>query len=158
MGRVLLFWMSQSPHPDMPAATWRGFVDSVAGWLLGSVLLVSLGIVALYISSAHHKRIRHPGDAFGPYTPLYWLWLSLVSVAVVFVVYVVMYRDLFPGAPVSSLAGGVPAALWAGVLTFLVSHILVCLPGVTPPKFRYRPLWFLHGRRRRASENVTSGM
>jgi hypothetical protein len=52
---------------------------------------------------------------------------------------------------VSWITGAVNVGLWAAFLTLAVTYIGMCVPGITPAKFRYRPLWFFYGRVKPAS-------
>lgn len=141
MCRVFLFWMIYPRDPNIDYAVWAGFCDAMASWvMMGSVLTTGV-IVGLYIWSARRKKIRTPQDLFAPYTPMYWLGLVLVPAVVVFIVYAIEYRSLFSGAAISYMAGAVPVGVETGILTFLLSYPLMWIPGITPAKYRYRPLW-----------------
>lgn len=147
MGKVLLFWMGYPPDPNIDYTLWSGFRETMAGWVILCFLLTTLVIIGLYSWSARRKKIRSPYDLFAPYKPLRWLWLAWIPAVAAFLIYAVKYQRLFSGAAVSFMAGAVTVGLWAGVLTLLLAYPLICLPSITPAKYRYRPLWLFYRKR-----------
>lgn len=151
MDKLLLFWMINPPHPEMEVEAWGPFRASMAGWLVLMVLLVVGMIGVLYYVSSRRLKIHIPADVFRPYTPLKWLWLTLVSGVVLFLVYRHNYLVSFPDAPASFMGRAVGLALWGMFLTFLLSVLVMASPRMTPAKFRYRPFAIVYRRRRAQS-------
>ena len=142
--RFLLFWLSRQPDADperMTFTMWNTFLDSMSSLLVICVLLIVLLAVIGYASHARHLRIVHPKDYFRPYTPLRWpLLLPLIIAALLFWQYVVQFKRMFPKSPVSPVGGAVQVAIWGWLLAFLLARLIVMSRGITPAKFRYRPL------------------
>lgn len=142
--RSLLFWLSRPPDTDperMSATMWNNFLDHIAGLMLILVLLVAAIAVAGYLTHARRMRIVHPKDYFRAYTPLRWPPLmALLPAAILFWRYIVDFNRMFPGTPVSPIGGAVSVTAASWLLTWLIGRVIVMLPGITPPKFRYRPI------------------
>lgn len=159
MGRIVLFWLGLPPDPTIPYRQWLGFKDMIAGWILGAVILISVVILMFYWRSARRLKISNdrPLELFQPYRPLLWLWLSGIPIMLIGILFCYYYTDYF-GASVIVIGYGIVAGLWAGLLTFMLSYTLLTLPvlGITPAKFKYRPLWLVYrhrGRRVLSSSN-----
>ncbi len=148
----LLFWMNNPPAPGIPLPDWHQFRSSMAGLIIACVLLTVIVIVTTYAIHARRKRIRRPADLFAAYTPMWWLAWSLLPGIAVFGLYIKFYYDTFPPqAKAFAMGGATQVGLWTVVLTFTIAYLLILFPGLTPGKFRYRPLpTFLHRWRMRS--------
>jgi Zn-dependent protease with chaperone function len=154
--RNLLFWISRPPDTDpehMTLTMWNSFRDSIGGIL---ALWVLIGVIIAVIGYALHvrrRRITHPTHYFASYTPLRWPWLIAVLPAVIIAwQYYVEYKRLFPATLLSPVGGAVAAAFEAWLLSWLISRIVVMLAGITPRKFRFRPIPWRPSRPARAVE------
>lgn len=142
--RNLLFWLWEQPDQNarnMTYTDWNAFLDSMAGLLAVSVIVTVAIAVIGYAVHARKLRITYADHYFASFTPLRWpLLLALTPAALVLWRFVVEYKTLFPLTAVSPLGAALQAGVWAGLLSFLLARLLVMLPGITPRKFRYRPL------------------
>jgi vacuolar-type H+-ATPase subunit I/STV1 len=135
----------------MPAALWRTLLDSMAGWLVLSVVVGVALTVGCYAGGARAKRIKRPHDVFSSYTPMAWLVLAVLPAATLFAAYAYYFELSFPGAKVSWVGGATSIAAVGGLATLVVSYVATWLPLVTPRKFKYRPRApFVAGRAERA--------
>jgi hypothetical protein len=146
--RSLLFWLSRPPDTDperMTYTMWNNFLDLIAGLMTISVLLIVAITIAGYVVHARRLRIVHPKDYFRTYTPLRWPPLmALLPAAILLWRYMAEFKRFFPTTVVSPIGGAVSVAAASWLLTWLLSRAFVMLPGITPRKFRYRPLaWFV---------------
>ena len=146
--RLLLFWLSRPPDTDperMAYSMWNNFLDIVAGLLVILVLLFVISAVIGYAAHARRRRIVHPKDYFKSYSPLRWpLLLSFLPALILFWRYIAEYKRLFPVTLVSPIGGAVSVAALSWFVSWLLGRVIVMFAGVTPRKFRYRPLaWFV---------------
>lgn len=146
MGKIVLFWMISPPVPaKIVFQQWSSFLDALATVTIACVLIVTFVTLLCYRRSSARKKVRTPGDLFGPYKPIHWLWLSLASGVVLFAYYGLRYSELFGGSTVDWLGNAGVIAVWAASWTLLVSYGFIGWAGfITPPKFRYRPRWFFY--------------
>ena len=147
MCKLVLPWMVDPPDPNVDYVIWSGFCNALAGWLLGLSLVTIAVIIALYVRSARRKKICRPRDSFAPFTPMYWLWLALAPAVLIFIIYAIGYRSRFSHAGILDMGGAVGPAIVAGALSFLLAYLLMCIPGITPAKYRYRPRWLFYRNR-----------
>src|SRR4051794_755955 len=142
--RSLLFWLSRPPDTDpehMSITMWNSFRDSIGGLIAGCVVLAVLVAVIGYATHARRRRITHPTDYFRTYSPLRWPpYVALIPAAIVAWQYVVSYNRLFPATPLSPIGGAVSVAAEAWLLSYLIGRLFVMFAGITPRKFRYRPI------------------
>ncbi len=131
--------MNHPPDPDIEFLHWQAFRKMMANWVLGAVLIAIAVILCCYSIHAARRKIRTASDLFAAYTPMYWLWLAVLPGVAVFLAYRHEYPKIFAESPISYLSGAVVVGLLTTFLTFLVSYLLMLIPGVTPAKFRYRP-------------------
>lgn len=151
MREFFQFLAAMPPEPGMSLDLWLGFRQEIIGWFLGSVLVGAAGIVGVYSWSSRQLTVREPGDPFRPFTPIRWLWFSVIPGFVVVLVYLIRYGAIFPFARISAVGGSVTAGLAAALFTYLVAQVATWLPGVTPLKFIYHPRWPWRLFRRRAA-------
>src|SRR5262245_21032507 len=140
MDKLLLFWMATPPDPKMDYLLWIGFRQDMSGWFLGIVLVVVAIITLSYCWMSRRLKIRNPGDPFRPFTPMGLLGLAAVPGIFMWILYGIRYTKIFPDARISFMSGA-PIAVWAVFLTYLMAQLLIWLPGITPPKYRYHPRW-----------------
>ena len=147
MGKMF-FWMTEAPdQANIVAQTWSGFLDSMAVLSLGIVAGFTLLIVLGYVGSVKGRKVRTPNDLFSAYTPMYWLLLALLGGIAAACVCAWRYHDLLPPESAGQFSTSAYVGLWTAAWAFLLGYLIVLIPGITPPKFRYRPLWlFYHGR------------
>ena len=142
MGRFF-FWMVDPPSPQILAESWANYLDLVAAVSISLILITVVFTTWMYWISARHRRVHEPSDLFAPYTPMRWLLLALVPLAVCAGVAAWKYQDMLnSGEGEASIA--MQVALWSGLLTFLLAYAAMLLPHITPAKFRYRPLWLFY--------------
>lgn len=138
------------PHadPDIPFERWAPFTDAA---LLQTCALIGVfaALIALcYALHARRLKIRRPQDVFRPFAPLRWLLLSLAPGALAAGSFYRQFTWQFPSSPASPLPTSLRLFVFAAGLSLLLGYALLCLPGITPAKFRYRPiLWFVRGAR-----------
>ena len=102
---------------------------------VGCIVAFAGIIWALYRDAAHRLLIRKAADPFGPYTPLYWLALSIVPGLIVGGVAWYLYDKRFPGS--NSFAGGsAELGVYCLVLTLVLAYAAIL--AATPVKFKYR--------------------
>ncbi len=141
-----LAWMDDPPDPQrIDAEAWLRFADSIAGWWVLTVILTCSLIVAVYAWAARRRKIRSVQDVFGPYGPMRALFLSVLAALFMFFLFDLEYARRFTGA-LSATGTGVFVALWAAAWALWLGYLLICLPGITPAKYRHRPVAFLHRR------------
>ena len=147
MGKVF-FWMTESPDPcQIVTQTWNAFLDSMAAASVGVIVVITLLIVILYAGSAKRRRIHTPDDLFAAYTPMYWLLLAVVAAVVAGCTCAWQYHDLLPPESGGQISTSISIGVWTGLWTFVLGYLAILIPGITPAKFRYRPLWlFYHGK------------
>ena len=137
MGRLILFWMNRQPDDNIPTTAWIDYQNAMAFVLLVVLVLFTGLILVAYRQSAQAKLIRYPSDLFGRYTPLYWLAVSVVPIAILFGLAWYDYGKRFQEFTQTSYTGGAAViGVWAGFLTLVLASAI--LPVLTPPKFRYR--------------------
>ncbi|MFN0106876.1 MAG: hypothetical protein ACKV2U_32885 [Bryobacteraceae bacterium] len=143
----MFFWMTDPPGSGQIAlSTWREYLASMASVSLVAVVLGVGVIVFLYMRSASAMRVRVWSDVFKTYAPNYWLLLSLLGFFGMGGYAWMDYSTLGEGA-VGAEFVAFQIAVWTLFWTALLSFLIVCMPGVTPPKFRYRPYAiFVSGR------------
>ncbi len=144
LGRIVYFWMGVPPDRDnIPLIRWLAFRDELAAvTLVVLALMVTLALL-WYRSAALRKKLRTPADVFGPYTPMIRLLITLVAGVVLAAYYGVRYDQEFHGAVVSWVQGSFSVGVWTALWTLFIAYILICLPGITPAKFKYRPYGLL---------------
>jgi len=145
------FLASMPPDPAMGIDLWLNFRQEVIGWLLISVLMTVAAIVGIYYRASRKLTVRMPPDPFRPYTPMRWLWLSVVPGFIITVVYVVRYAGLFPLARVPAVGAAVIAGITTALVTYVIAQVAIWMPGITPLKFLYHPRWPWRLFRRRAA-------
>jgi hypothetical protein len=136
MGSLLL-WMQTPPEPEMPLQVWQAFLDTMATYLLISIVV---GVAVMSLCYGLHTRLRHirsPHDVFAPFTPLAWLAVALLPAAMMVYGYASEFRLSFPIARTSEYGGGTLAVI-AAFVTLVAGYLLMWTP-LTPRKFRYRP-------------------
>jgi len=147
MGKIF-FWLTNPVDPtNILFEKWTSFLDFLGATFVLIVLAMVVIITLIYSSAAAARKIYKPADVFLPYTPMNWLWLSAVAALMAGGICAWRYADyLGPKAN-----GVVTVSLWVGVWTglwvLLLSYLLMMLPGITPSKFRYRPLWLFYRHR-----------
>jgi heme/copper-type cytochrome/quinol oxidase subunit 2 len=144
---LLLFWLSDQPDQNpnnMTYTAWTAFLDSIAAQMLICIVVFVIISVVGYAVHARRLRITYPDQYFATFTPLRWPWLVALTPAVIILWrFVADYRTTFPVTSVSPLMAALQASVFTLFLSWLVARLLVMLPGITPRKFRYRPLWFV---------------
>lgn len=142
MSRIF-FWMQVPPDGNILGENWDQYLNTMAAIYLLVVLLAVVATVLIYRAAAASKKIHVPDDVFAPYTPIYWLCLSVPAGIAMAIICVWTYGKTF-----GEQAGGMEyTAATLGWWTFLTCLVLgylgILIPGITPAKFRYRPLWLL---------------
>ena len=144
MGRMF-FWMREAPdQTHIVTQTWNAFLDSMAGTSVGLIVVVTFLIVMLYTGSARRRRVHVPNDLFAAYTPMYWLLLAVLAAITAGCVCAWQYHDLLPAESTGQLDTSLYIGIWTGLWTFVLGYLAILTPGITPAKFRYRPLWLFY--------------
>jgi cytochrome bd-type quinol oxidase subunit 2 len=142
---TMFFWMQNSPDAvHITQQKWTEMLDSMASLCIIAVIAAVILIVVFYAGSAKSKKIHKPEDIFAPYTPMYWLWLAAVAGLVVGCYCAWQYHDVFPAEAEGQASTSLCLAGWTALWAFILGYGLILLPGITPPKFRYRPLWLFY--------------
>ncbi len=143
--QFIFFWMLSPFDSSVSQTEWDTYVDFMA-WITILIVLVSVAaIIGLYAFSARRRRIRTPADLFRTYRCMWWLFLSIpaaVGAGIVAALNFVKYCG-------EEATGVVPASISIGVETFLLcfvlGYLIILIPGITPPAFKYRPKeWIFH--------------
>jgi len=143
-------WLKEAPDQvGMTKLAWDSFVESMAVWALASFVVATGVIIGIYALHASNRRIHKWQDTFKHYWPADWLFLAAAPAAFMFWRYWSSFTDVFPRTPISAMGGALGVGMWTGFVTLVVSWVLICAPGVTPAKFRYRPLRVIYGKRGR---------
>jgi hypothetical protein len=146
------FWISAPPDPAIPFILWRGFRQEMFGWMSGATVVGVALIILFYVLWCRKIVIRSPVDPFSTFTPMRWLFLAFGSGLAAGIAYAVRYKLLFPGASISPIGGSMTAFFLVTLVTYLVSQLLIWLPGVTPRKLIYHPRWLWRLLRRNPGE------
>ncbi|MCL5097180.1 MAG: hypothetical protein M1608_06590 [Candidatus Omnitrophica bacterium] len=143
--QIMFFWML-SPYDSAVSQTdWDTYLNFMA-WVTVLVVLVTVAaIVGLYALSARRRRIRTPADLFRSYGCMWWTLLSIPAGIAGGIVAALNFAS-YCG---EEATGTVPASISIGVETFLLcfvlGYLIILIPGITPPAFKYRPKeWIFH--------------
>ena len=135
----MFFWMLSPFDPAVSQTEWDNYLNYMAWITILIVVVTVVDIAALYAYSARKRRIRTPADLFAPYTCMRWLWLSIPA-AIGGGVTAFLNFATYCG---EEATGVVPASISMGVETFLLcfvfGYLIILIPGITPPAFKYRP-------------------
>jgi hypothetical protein len=156
LDRLMCWWMWSPTHQDMGTELWRPFRETVSGWLLWVWLVSTALIVLAYWIWTRMRKVETPDGLFSPYAPLGVLWFVAVPAVFLFLKCRNLHDELV-GLQWHSYAvvPAVKCALWGAGLVFVSSYLLMLVPGVTPPLYRYRPMaWLLRWKVRRARASV----
>jgi hypothetical protein len=137
------FWMGDPPVQDILALSWTNYVNSMGAIALMVTGTTILAIGGLYFLTASRRKVFEPADLFAPYTPMYWLLLSILPVLAVGGVAGWTYEDAL-NSSVGQASTSLQMGLWSGLVTLAFSYALMLFPGITPAKFRYRPWWLFY--------------
>jgi hypothetical protein len=147
MGK-LLFGLQDPLAPDQVGVIkWEAYLSTLAGVFVAIVLLTILLIGVAYAFAARRRRIHTPADLFEPYLPMGMLSLSLVGMTAMGIAAYVLYQSMIG----DGIPGAFQAAMYAGSEALLLSlvggYLAMLIPGVTPAKYKYRPVGLLIGKR-----------
>ncbi|MEK7752161.1 MAG: hypothetical protein AAB654_09620 [Acidobacteriota bacterium] len=140
MNRIF-FWMHDPPDGNILGEDWEQYLNSMAASYILVVLLAVLATVLIYRAAAARKKIHAPPDVFAPYTPIYWLCLSVPAGIVMAMICIWTYGEKFGDQAGGLTYTATTLALWTFLGCLLLGYLGILIPGITPPKFRYRPLW-----------------
>jgi len=146
MGRIF-FWMQNPPDGNILGVKWAEYLDSMAVSYILVVLLTVGAMVVIYRAAAAAKQIHVPDDVFAPYTPIYWLCLSAPASIVVAIICVWTYGEAFGERASGLTSTAASLGFWTFLTTVLLGYVGILIPGITPRKFRYRPLWLFYRKR-----------
>ena len=134
MGKTILFWVTK-PDGNIADDLWGDYHDLIAVVTLVCIVVFAGIIWALYRDAANRLLIRRAADPFGPYTPLYWLFVSMVPGLLVAGVAWYLYDSRFPG--MNSFTGGAAViGVYCFALTLVLAYAAILV--ATPVKFKYR--------------------
>lgn len=113
----LLFWIPQRPPEGVAFDTWTTVLQLLAS--VAVVLIAGGTFVTLLIYKRSARNLKPPDmhSALGPYTPMRWVWLSLVFGLLEMSVCV----GIYPPAPIE---GELAASLQLGLFVFLAVFVL----------------------------------
>jgi len=149
--RDIFFWIPMPPPPSgyiLQTKDWDTYLDKVALATVVILLITVLSIVGLYAYFARRRRILSPANLFQPYDCMLWLLLSLPAG---FIAGIIAGLTDLPLTPLSDSVQArvctgmelIPTAIQIGLATalpcFVVAALLILIPGITPPAFKYRP-------------------
>lgn len=138
------FWLSDNPPtPDIPLDKWTEYLSDLAVAAILFIAAIVAVTVVMYWRRAAYLRIHKPVDLFAPYTPMRWLFLAFVVLFGVGGLAAWRYKDVL-GSDVGMPAVALEIGVWSCLLAFAVSYLVILIPGITPAKFRYRPLWLFY--------------
>jgi len=150
--RDILFWVTQPPSPDqryvLELPNWEAYLDKVALASLLIILCAVGALVGLYAYSAWRRRIHSPADLFQPYNCMWWLLLSIPAGVIAGIVaantdlHMTLISDPTQGrsfTPVELVPTAIQIGSGTVLLCFVISALLIFVPGITPPAFKYRP-------------------
>jgi hypothetical protein len=136
--------LQEKPLPDIPDTSWAAFLDGIAAFTVLIVLGFTLLTLLAYALWARKKKIHFIYDLFAPYTPLAWIFLCIPAGLVAGGYCFWQYYQVLSVNEGGLLIAAKIAAL-AIFITGLASYVLIlCIPGLTPRKFRYRAAPFFH--------------
>ena len=145
-GRIF-FWMQDPYDPQVPLENWIRFLDFTGGVFVMILLVGALITWVGYSWYARRHKVHTWSDLFRPYTPINWLLLSAIQGLAMGVLCFYFYAAQLG----SEVTGSFEAALETGLLTIIataiVDYLTMLLPGATPLKFKYRPLWIFMRKR-----------
>jgi hypothetical protein len=139
----LLSWLPKPiTDPEIDDAVWFDFLSEMGWWLFGWAIITIVVIGVIYYLALRGKKIRQPSDLFSSFTPMYWLWLSVLPGIIMAMQFYSKGRGcLGKHAPLfgRSIGTGLELTILSALLTWLVIAIF------TPfkfPQFAYRPVGF----------------
>ncbi|MBU1638786.1 hypothetical protein KKC97_14075 [bacterium] len=133
----LLWWMLESPDSAIDGQDWSAFLRDIMDYLLPVWIVGVIISVLVYYLWAKRTHIYRSSDLFAPYTPIRALWLGVLPGLFMIVVFIIEYQTRFVMRVPVTFA--IIIGIWTTLLVVAVSYGIACLPGPTPPKFRYRP-------------------
>jgi hypothetical protein len=136
------FWLVDNPPGGVKTGPWEDYLSTMAVYAILFIALVGAAVVLLYVISANRRKIHRPDDCFAPYTPMRWLWLELLVFAGVATLAYFNYEDLKSSEAQINIS--MELAGYTFLLGLILTYFVILIPGITPLKFRYRPLWFLY--------------
>ena len=143
--QFIFFWMLSPFDSSVSQTDWDTYLDFMA-WITILIVLVTIAaIVGLYSFSARRRRIRTPKDLFQTYRCMWWLLLSIPAAVGAGIAAALNFAK-YCG---EEATGAVPASISIGVesflLCFILGYVIILIPGITPPAFKYRPReWIFH--------------
>jgi hypothetical protein len=149
---IIFFWIvmpEPNDHYRVLVKDWDRYISDMA-WVTLAIILIAAGItVGLYSYSARRRRIHTPSDLFRPYHCMWWVLLSLPAGIAAAVEAGLTFPPSTPEAIRNSIAQtpGWQEALGTSIgigvetalLCFVFAALLILIPGITPPAFKYRP-------------------
>ena len=139
------FWLAGNPPDKVTNEAWESFLNAMALYAVILIAIVGAAIVLLYWISANRRKIHRPEDCFAPYTPMQWLWLEFIVFFVVGGVAAWLWSsdDSLKNSD-AMINVALAMAGWSFLAGLVITYGIILIPGITPNKFRYRPLRFLY--------------
>jgi hypothetical protein len=142
----LFFWML-SPWDEKIAQTdWENYLTHMAWVEILIVMVVAAAIIGIYTTHASKLEITTNADLLRPYTPMKWLFLSIVAAVIAGVWAAVVFSGQFPSDSLGMIPSGVTIAFEAGILALAAGYFGMFLPTITPPRYTYRVTTWMRRR------------
>lgn len=151
---IIFFWISMPDPTDyyrILGKDWDKYISDMASVTLVIILIAALIIVGLYAYFARQRRIQSPMDLFRPYNCMWWLLLSFpagvgaaIEAGLAFPAsnptqYAIDNNIAQTSRFQEALGTCIKMGLETTLLCFVIAALLILIPGITPPAFKYRP-------------------
>jgi len=137
----LLSWLPKPiTYHEIDDASWFDFLSDMGWWLFGWTMVTIIVIGVIYYLALRSKKIRQPSDLFNSFTPLYWLWLSVLP-GIIMAIHFYTKGRISLGKEAQLFGRSVGAGLELTVLSVLLTWLVIAI--FTPfkfPQFAYRPV------------------
>jgi hypothetical protein len=133
--------MIDPPDQSIDILRWDEFLNEISSIVFFNIIFISAIIVVVYSIWSRLIKLDKPEKVFATYYPMYSLFIVVLIPIILILLIANRYKEYF-GKAISSIGVGFGTALWAMLLSFIISYIVIIF--ITPAKFKYRPLWFLY--------------
>jgi hypothetical protein len=151
---IIFFWIPMpiaNNYYQILVGDWERYLQDRALVTLVVVLIAVLVVVGLYTYSARQRRIHSSVDLFRPYNCMWWLLLSIPAGVAAAIEAALTFPPSTPTQEAiektiqqtarwqEALGTSIGIGLETSLLCLVFAALLILIPGITPPAFKYRP-------------------